>query len=130
MSIKIFDYEEYCKNVDTISYEEIANLLRDQKEQKIISFRNCKHLITGKQYTFVDVRNISKDTFKEYLSPDQNDEDIENNLGNVIEALIQEPHFFETHETNYSDEFICVVGDNYVSFPNSIAKKYVRMLKR
>lgn len=113
---------EYHKNLDTISYDKVVDLFKDESAHTQISFHTWNDVIDGKDYYCVTIfqKNKKGDPIK-YLAEDQDPIDIYNNLMNMLGNKEVEPLFNIIDIVRYP-QIVCSTGDNTIVFPKEIVK--------
>jgi len=119
-----FNAKEYFENLPVMTYKKILDLLADQTKQKIITFCNYIDFKTEKTYQEVRVRYFNPEKHEQYISPDQNVDDIDFNLHHVLEKSGLDVKYSICY--GYVNSYIASVGINYVDFPREVAERFVK----
>ena len=109
---------EYLKNLKVISYNEIVSKLKESETNHYIFFYQDYDAYNDKYYNCVIADNVR------YLSQDQDDDIIYNNLAGLIREKIDLPDF-QIVRSNCTDELVCFNNSNVVVFPQSIVEKLI-----
>lgn len=117
---------EYLRGLKTISYDELVDMLNDEKNLYQIEFYDKLDNLNDIHYSCISIlKNNDTSTVKEYLSVDQDAKDIYNSM---TETLIRKnANFVFQVFTNYSGyyELACNVGINILVFPREIIKDFM-----
>ena len=109
---------EYLKKLKVISYSEIVSILNERGYNHFISFFQEYDAYNDKHYSCVVIDNVK------YLSQDQDDNIIYNNLVSLIKEEIDSPDF-QIVRSNYEDELVCFYNSSVLVFPQSIVEKLI-----
>jgi len=121
--IPISEIEKEFNSLEVLSYERIIEILNNQKNQTVIWFSDYRDS-NGKEYHYVQVRDIDNDKHTIYKAPDQNDESIDENLHKALEKSpvgVQ----YGYYEDEWCTTYMCMIGKNRLDFPDSIAKRVI-----
>ena len=128
--ISIKEIENEFRGLEVLSYERMVELLNDQEKRILISFTSYKdERDNGKEYHYIDVRDLDKDKYTLYAAPDQDDEVIGEKL---LDALDKSPISGEYgyYDNEWCVGFVCTIGKNRVDFPVRMAKKMVEEITK
>lgn len=118
---------EELKKLETISYDEIVDMLSATDAYYQINFYDQHDVIGDIHYSCVSVlKNNDTDTVEEYLTADQNVRAVYNNLIKALEKkfgsdfIIQVSNGFGSYFEMY-----CFIGDNLIMFPKKPIKELI-----
>ena len=124
-----FNAEEYFGCLEVLPYEKIIELLGNEEKTTYINISSFIDMEgNGKKYFSIEVRTSGEEKPTNYLAPDQNAEDIENNLSNAIMQSSLNYQFMYCDD-QWKLSYYCEVGQNRVSFPRETAQKIVRQFR-
>lgn len=118
---------EYYKNLKTISYDEVVDILLSSKDSIKIDFFNRYDALNDINYSCVKIWNNTKDTTEEYLSVDQDLVKVYENLLSALKKKIKLDdlilQIYPTYTYN-GYELGCYIGKrNILNFPSKIVKE-------
>ncbi len=117
---------EYLKSLSIISYEDIINMLNDKNNHYQIEFYNKSDILNDTHYSCVSVlKNNNTSELKEYLSADQNVNDIYTKFVLTLRKKESEPIFQIFTNCFGKNQLACSVGENILMFPDNIIDELI-----
>ena len=117
---------EYLKSLCVISYEDIVDMLNDKNNQYQIEFYNKLDVLNDTHYSCVSVlKNNNTSEVKEYLSADQNINDIYTKFILTLRKKESEPIFQIFTNCFGKNQLACSVGENILMFPDKIIDELI-----
>lgn len=124
--MKNYEYlAEYYKNLKTISYDEVVDILLSSKDSIKIDFFNKYDALNDINYSCVKIWNNTKDTTEEYLSVDQDFVKVYENLLSALKKKIKlDDLILQIYPTYNGYELGCYIGKrNILNFPSKIVNE-------
>ena len=117
------NWEEHFKNMETISYKRIVEILNDKKNLCSITFTYLPDSEHNKNYYYIDVKYVYGIS-ESYVLPDQDPEKAWSKFMSVVSLYADNPEQFY-NVSGIMRGLYCRVGNNYAKAPKEVAEREI-----